>query len=539
MTRGERRAGRLAWYLIDGLPLWLVEMAVAKEPARLPALTALQSAGRITGLSPLRPNCQTPPSLASLFTGTTSLETGLLGFHLPDFSRPDTVRTRRAFDALPSHLPLLWEYAAASGHDVWLSHIPYVRPARMGTALRSASFGFNPPILEPAVMDVAEARSTFGDAVIASLDGGWTSLHLPSGGPERPLGALGSRRIIDGAEKIVFTGAWQLKVSGTSPVPDAGGEAFMADGLQHCYRRGELGRSLLSGGTGDAERLLVETLRLLAARFANDWLRLLETATSGLVMSYQSALDLALHELAGFVAPGCAHCTPDREAVVWPLLLDLLADFDVLLARTGELQDPGDRVIVTSDHGMSPIDLVVRPNVILRERGWLTVKDDGSIDPAASLVFYHPADSGLVCVNTALCAERGIAPAEAVAALVSGIEDRAGRGARMEEWPRLESALAPPAWMTARHYLAGGDFVQMKSGVSGAACEPSTKAGEHVMMNGAPELTGTIIDLSSERIESGWAARIPTERVSDLLAGPGWQRQIEAFAATTEMATDA
>lgn len=298
--------------------------------------------------------------------------------------------------------------------------------------------------------------------------------------------------------------------------------AFMADGMQGCYRRGELGRTLHDGGSGEAEQLLVECLRLLSRRYAEDWLTLLTAARSGLVMSYQPAIDLALHELIGFVSRGSRHHTPAREQRIWPLLIDLLIDFDQILEASRSILSEDDVIIVTSDHGMNPIDLIIRPNVVLQRLGYLKIDGADRIDPDASLLFYHPAECGLVCINQKLCSLAGVSGETLLAALLTEIDALTGRKAQIAPFAALEKQLRPPSWLTARHYLSGGTGIQIKSEVRGAACQASTKTGEHVVMNDAVELVGTIIDLSMTAIAPNWPGRIPTHAVGRLLMGPDW-----------------
>ncbi len=492
MRADSRNIGRTAWYLVDGLPLWIVDAALARAYAALPNLARLQRDGRMTGLHPLRPNCQTPPSLASLFGGTTAHHTGLVGFDLPTFEPDRFLGTRPAFRSLPDDVETIWDRAAAHGEAVRLSHVPFVQPGRLGRALASYSYGFNSVRHAPFSLGPTEAEAVLGGSVAGIGSVGWTPLSADEG-----TNSLATRRKIAGEERILFTGSWRVNVAGTSPLPDTiQSMAFMATGLQKQYRSGNLGPTLLQGGHGAAEHLFVESLRVMSHRYASEWLHHLESTESGLIVAYQPVLDLALHELAGFVAPDCAHWSEDRERIVWQLLVCLLSDLDHLLGRSLGLLRAGDRLIVTSDHGMSPIDTTVRPNVLLQRRGWLQTFDDGRIDAGRSCAFYHPAENGLLCLNRTALARAEIRPEQLLQTLVADIDALTRRRATTEAWLDLEPNLAPPDWLMARHFLSGGRFVQLLPDLAGPACAPSAKTGEHMVATSAPELIGTVLDLS-------------------------------------------
>ncbi len=68
------------WVIWDGASFDVVEQLLGSGD--LPVLAAL-TGGRVLPLEPLSPNCQTSPSLASLFTGESVVEHGVTGFRTP------------------------------------------------------------------------------------------------------------------------------------------------------------------------------------------------------------------------------------------------------------------------------------------------------------------------------------------------------------------------------------------------------------------------------------------------------------------------
>ena len=72
---------RLVWFLVDGLPHELVRAySNARPDSKLADMHAQQ---RTAPLTPLTPNCQTPPSLFTIWSGRGPQEHELLGYDVP------------------------------------------------------------------------------------------------------------------------------------------------------------------------------------------------------------------------------------------------------------------------------------------------------------------------------------------------------------------------------------------------------------------------------------------------------------------------
>jgi hypothetical protein len=473
MSGPGQAPARRGWWLIDGLPHDLLVQAMRRAPDRLPALAALCRQGRLAALRPLAPNCQTPASLAALYSGQDAGATGICGFDLPDFAA-GPLGLRRAFDTelpLRGSARMVWDTPEPYRKPVLL-HMPFVSAASRRGARRVFD-GFARPRLAPAVWSVEEARARL---LALPQDNGWVSVPLRDGTPCRAASAL-----IGGQEKILFLGVWAE--------PTFAGVPFRASGLQHFYRNGALGPRVIEGGDGTAERLFMGSLRQMAAYFNALWLHHWAGEPYCDIFGYQPALDLALHELAGMVDPSCAHFSPRAAVLIWPLLIDLLADFDRVIALTRQNCGPQDRVIVCSDHGMMPVDLLVRPNILLEQMGILRRDAGGQIDPGASKAWLHPAENGLICLRDE--ADPGLGTE-----LARRLTAETGRRARVEVYPVLEPHLAPPTGLKARHFLWAGERVQIRADLEGPLCQPSAKTGEHVVAGEHPALRGVVLDLS-------------------------------------------
>jgi hypothetical protein len=160
-----------------------------------------------------------------------------------------------------------------------------------------------------------------------------------------------------------------------------------------------------------------------------------------------------------------------------------------VIALTRQNCGPQDRVIVCSDRGMMPVDLLVRPNILLEQMGILRRDAGGQIDPGASKAWLHPAENGLICLRDE--ADPGLGTE-----LARRLTAETGRRARVEVYPVLEPHLAPPTGLKARHFLWAGERVQIRADLEGPLCQPSAKTGEHVVAGEHPALRGVVLDLS-------------------------------------------
>ena len=203
-------SGRIAFFIVDGLPRWLVRKALAFAPDRLPNLAVLTAQGRFFGVQPLEPNCQTPPSIAALLTGLTSEKTRLTGFDVPVFSDAGRLRMKPAFSCLPDKIELIWDRAATADRAVHVAHLPYLSPRRLGEKLQSYVHGFGPPVHPPQVLYPDDAARLLGNDIASSLPANaWKRIDLPADGGA--VQGLVRRCTIDGTEQIVFSGAWTLR----------------------------------------------------------------------------------------------------------------------------------------------------------------------------------------------------------------------------------------------------------------------------------------------------------------------------------------
>jgi predicted AlkP superfamily pyrophosphatase or phosphodiesterase len=491
---------RLIWLLIDGFPHWLIER-YADDPdtaRRLPTLQRLWSRNRISPLMPVWPNCQTPPSLSTLWSGVEPSGTGIVGFEVPDLEADSPITIKRAFSMRPPHVRWIWDHYAEAGHPVRLCHVPFVTAQRLGSRARCVSYGFIPPVVPPSLAPHARSgpfeawcSESIDDEVTLTF-GTW---HLEQGTVDICLGAW--RPDLQGDD----VSAMRSRLRHAAP--------FVASAPNTLYRDGKLGPRLAEGGDGTAERVFTSCLLQMSSRYLDEFLDGVERADSHLVIGYQPTLDIMLHEFAGYLDPLCRFWSPQGEAIIDELVLTLLGRLDHCIARLATLVSKTDRVLVCSDHGMASLDTIIFPNAALARRGLLVSRSDGNIDVERSICFYHPAETGELWLNIDAARGAGV-PAEAIIANLS--QDLSGAPGGAPDMLPLRRTAARGFQVLG--HLRPGHCQQAKATIADTLWGISKKTGEHGSHSDDSRLQGVVIDLCSTQRRQG----IPPIEAKDVAA---------------------
>ena len=509
----EKGVPPLLWLVIDGIPFWLVERFVARGEA-LPVLARLMREDRVRPLLPASPNCQTPPSLFSLFSATEPAEHGLTGFDIPD--PEDPLAIRKAFASHRRDIGFIWDAYAREGRSVRLCQIPFVVPDALGDRLVSASYGFVEPALAPLVIerpspgDDHALGATGARLAVEAVDPDVVHLRVTAEG--RPVQVSGERwevlalgkgletfaRLVgpEGKRRLVLLGAWPVLRTGTSSASDFPSAPFIAGGVPGLYRKGAFGRIAIDGGDGTAEAVLLDAVRALGRRF---WAEIFAAQALGgadLILGYQPAYDLLFHEVLGLIDPASRFHEAGLAARIDADLLVIMSDIDGGLARLASAAD-GERIVVCSDHGMKPIDTVLLPNACLRDLGLLSLDAQGRIDPERSVAYFHPAETGLVCIHGENAKAAGLEPLEIMNRLVAALEAVAPNGCG---WFAADAGLAVPSGYLGGHFLSAGEGKTFKADLGETAMRASRKSADHATHSGDPKLHGVVMDLSADPI---------------------------------------
>ncbi|MFF0659407.1 alkaline phosphatase family protein [Micromonospora tulbaghiae] len=491
------------WVVWDAGARWLVDGLDAR--GRLPNVRRLQAAGARAAARPARPNCQTPPSLATLFTGAPAHEHGVTGFRVPDprwFGA-----SRSGFDPVVCAVPPVWQrlgVRSAFVHVPWVldphgqvgEYVDAAVEAYSGRLTRHAMLrpGQGGVPLVDALPDAAVVAARSGGTVVSGPSGtvpvtdSWVEVDLGGG-----LGCHVRRVSRPDGEVLLRTGVWRTRWAGGDralvqrlrALP-----AFAGEGAGSVYRAGDFGVRLPEGGDGAAEELLLSSMEPAARTFAAAADVVLDRHRADLVVVYLPMTDDIGHELAGWVDAAGPAYRPELARPGWNLLSRVYRAADAILGRVLDRAGPDDTVLLTADHGIMAMTHDVYPNAVLAVAGLAAPDGRGGVEPDRSAVVFHPAGDGSLWVNPQARAQHPARPwlrhaVEVLAAapgpggqpLLLGLAD--GRGEPVFD-------LAGRDHVYCR--FAAGLLAQPGMPGNGVVYAPTRKSGGHLAGDGDPRL---------------------------------------------------
>ncbi|HEV2377838.1 MAG TPA: alkaline phosphatase family protein [Streptosporangiaceae bacterium] len=507
------------WVVWDAAAQWIVDR-LDREGA-LPAVRRLRSSGWSGGARPPAPNCQTPPSLATLFTGTWPVRHGVTGFTVPDASGVVTAH-RPGFDPVFPLVPPVWEVLAAERLRAAFVHVPWVfgEESMVGPYVDAAIEAYSQRLARPeAITAEPGGRVSWqvagypvevtGDAAgvqLATAHGrsvltpaaGWTQVLLgPDGDGE--IGVWVRCMPAGGHWRLARTGVWRVRVAGADRALVSrlsAGPVFVGEGVGPLYRAGTFGPTLAGGGDGSAEEVLLSSLKCVARSVGAAADAVLRQHHADLVGCYLAITDDIGHALIGWCDEQSAAYRPDIAATAWRVIRRCYQLADDLLGRVLDRASPADTVILSADHGMVGSTHTVHLNEQLLRCGLAGRTEDGELDPERCAVVYHPANNGSLWVNRkerplgvvppeqvgetmerAMAALRAITDPASGRPVVTGFTDPAGG-------PLLPGRDHAVAFVElAADYQPSADPPK-----AGPVVQPATKTGTHVTNNGSDRL---------------------------------------------------
>lgn len=442
----SRKDYPVVWLIWDAASDWAARALLAE--GALPALEQVANFGVRAAAKPPSPNCQTPPSLATLFTGVWPWKHGITGYSVPDPTPHLPITARRSgFDPAILTAETIWHCAGRQGRRSVLVHTPwtisaqdkrppqgcvfaaeaYSRRLSRGGAISVSDLkhgkngrpGFQVGPFHLAVefaeeWIAVEHSDTKSQVLLRSCETKRRTEHILELAPSTGIVLQLCRRPGDGELLLLHSGVWQMR-----SVPaeeqrnfEIATGPFVGEGIGFVYRRGSLGPRLAEGGQGEAEKLLVRSIAtaadyferasLAAATYHND---------ADLYIFYQPCVDDIGHELIGWCDPRSKAYRPEIARQAWAVVRAVYQMADQHLASL--LQHFGDActIIVSSDHGMAGMTATVHVNEALHQARLLVFDAAGEIDLSSTHVLYHPANNGSLWLNSTRRAG-GIVPPE-------------------------------------------------------------------------------------------------------------------------------
>jgi predicted AlkP superfamily pyrophosphatase or phosphodiesterase len=438
----------------------------------------------------------TSPNHISLATGYPAGRTGIVSnvFHPAGSPFPETV----SGFAAPIATETLWEAARRQGKRVGINSWPgadSTGPRRRGDWGMAYT---NTPDL-PAVLvaaggweEAAKARGLASERISSLPPGRWADLPCRNRTAVCPVKPLGSGRIYFGA-------VYPLPAYPESFASALAGAGLFWPGPPDDDR-------LLDAWNGrpglDLATWLEQSERF--ARFFGDGL-LLAARRPGwdLLMAYMPVIDEAEHQLQ-LTDPRQPGFTPERRDELAAARARVWQEVDRQLARLLSAVDLRTTVVaVVSDHGMAPVHTLLRPNVLLRERGLLgdawAVGDGGLVH-----VYLKPGRADLL---------------PTVRGLLTGwkVGDEAPVERAFTRREAAEIQLDHPDSGDLILFLREG-YMADQGSATGEAVSPTGVYGMHGYLSGHPEMHGIYLALGPG-IPPGNAGTVRNLEVAGRVAG--------------------
>ncbi len=199
---------------------------------------------------------------------------------------------------------------------------------------------------------------------------------------------------------------YQRSVNGLKGTEDeAETERYLAaaggfhDDAFSAYGRGFLGPPLWEHGDGEAERRMLEIVRLDFEMLQRGTRYGLARWSPDLLLHYTPMTDSAGHVWMGVLDPASPHYDPVLAARLWPFYAGVFELADAWLGDILAAAGPDTAVVLVSDHGMEGTGAFFNPNVVLERAGLLTLTAGGEIDLAHTKIAAPPGGDFYLTVN--------------------------------------------------------------------------------------------------------------------------------------------
>ena len=424
------------WLIWDAAANWVVNRLV--EEGRLPALKKLAEMGVRAAALPPFPNCQTPPSLATLFTGCWPAQHGIFGFNMPKIDSEDGMLSMTSgFEVRNLRAEPIWQTAKKQNCNVALVHIPW-HDAQLVSNCGPCDFAieaFRRQIAQGGIIKFSKAEIAKRKRKMIAIPSFELEIGVEGGRlyiedlKSSTKGIIDESKFRDGDSRcslelelgrgIVFQVLkwsridglilWHSGVWDCAAIPDSELSNFYQKTGPFCgtaagssYRKGELGKRLIDGGDGEAEMLLMATVETTSDYFTRASGVALESFSDvDLSIHYQPCIDDIQHELIGWCDPRSLAYEKNYAEEAWEVIGQVYAMADKHLGLLMDEFSDDCTIVLSSDHGMVGVARNVYVNEVLSQAGLLEFDAVGNIDIGRTQILYHPANNGSLWVNDA------------------------------------------------------------------------------------------------------------------------------------------
>jgi predicted AlkP superfamily phosphohydrolase/phosphomutase len=165
------------------------------------------------------------------------------------------------------------------------------------------------------------------------------------------------------------------------------------------YQNGAFGKTLADGGSGAAERHLVNAA-LANQQYFDGALRYAARQRWDLLVLYIPNMDVVGHALVGMLDPDTPGHDPVLAEKIWPAYEEVFQRcMDDYVATIRRLM-PDAAIVIGTDHGMEGNRRWWYPNAVLREAGLLAEDTNGRVDLARTRALFLYSHGGGIFLNS-------------------------------------------------------------------------------------------------------------------------------------------
>jgi predicted AlkP superfamily phosphohydrolase/phosphomutase len=428
---------------IDALPYSMLQGFLARN--KLPNFQKLEKLGwSCSGMLASGPDSTTPPAHAALLCGCKAKEHGICSFEEPLVEKGVVHPWKKVygFDAFRLKAEPLWVKLLQAGKSCALLHFPLATPIEAFTSAKKFGADFS------GLLTVVESFSQRLTPEIVRRDVNADDsfkLRLSDRSKE-----LVPKRAPHSEAPLIFPdkpgGLWRMRFGSENPLDQDIHFLMASSGIQcnrpglaqsylekvgpfissaaaYSYSNDKLGPRIFKGGNGLAEKRLFRSMELMCRHFYDAIKFMLERTAPEAGFFYFNCIDLCLHLWMAFLDKSSPGFSQKTFEAVQPVVDLVFSWADRIVGLLLEAAGPEDFLVVTSDHGMAPIENIFYPNQALRDAGFLAW-DEKEKEPILeqSSAVYSGSNAGYVILN--LKSRGGIIPdeeAEAWTGKIAGV----------------------------------------------------------------------------------------------------------------------
>ena len=407
MKHDERQERKIVWLILDAAGYEITTRCI--QAGVCPSLSTIQTEGFLASSRPPYPNCETPPALRALFSGSEPAESGIWGYQMPDYEgKPE--RAVSGFGVRISGAPAIWEELERRDRSYTLFNAafrkdPVWEKSYAGFDLLLDGYRNYLPDSSWIRIGSGQERLKFGGATLR-VESEDDQVQLHRGGrsiASLAPGEIQSVRLSRNVSALSYSTGKTLFLSSSSRPHvrlsknlHGRSEPIVPESIYH--------GSLFRFSRNIEELSIDEEMRLseyVTSQMGELALSVVRELSSTLTVLYFSLID----ELC--------HVYLDQIEGTWPegraaeLLRRCYGLLDSYIGKMMDCLDENTLLVLSSDHGQAPYRRALHLNDLLAQEGLVHKRKKGYA-LRRSVAYYHPANCGQVVMNPQQARKAGL-----------------------------------------------------------------------------------------------------------------------------------